>query len=68
MGELNIYGVYVPVFLIQAILAYILFKVVTLVTDQWIAKAWIAAPGIFHLCIYIILLGLVHWFFILGLA
>ncbi|OTG67177.1 DUF1656 domain-containing protein [Acinetobacter silvestris] len=67
MGELNIYGVYVPIFLIQAILAYLLFKIVTLATNQWIAKGWVAIPGIFNLCLYIILLWLMHWFFILCL-
>ncbi len=61
MGELNLYGVYVPIFLIQAILAYILLNIVSLGTDRLIAKGWIALPGAFNLCLYVILLGLIHW-------
>lgn len=68
MGEWNIYGVYVPVFLIQAILAYILLKLVNLVTDKWVTQGWIAIPALFNLCLYIILLWLLHGFFILCLG
>ena len=64
MGELNLYGVYVPVLLIQAILAYIIFKVVVLAIDRLDEKNWIALPSIFNLCIYLILLYLIHWVFI----
>ena len=35
MGELNIYGVYVPIFLIQAILAFMIWKVVCIGTDRF---------------------------------
>jgi len=45
MGELNIYGVYVPVLVIQAVLAYIVLRL----------------PSIFYLCLYITVLGVVHW-------
>lgn len=64
MGELNIYGVFVPIFLIQAILAYILLKIVNLGTDQLVAQDWIALPSIFNLCLYLILLYLMHWLFL----
>lgn len=64
MGELNIYGVYVPIFLIQAILAFIIWKVVCIGTDRLVEKEWIALPGIFNICIYLILLWLIHWVFI----
>lgn len=63
MGELNLYGVYIPVFLVQAILAYILLRIIALWTDTLIEKGWIAMPGIFNLCLYAILLGLMHWIF-----
>lgn len=64
MGELNIYGVYVPIFLIQAILAYVLLKLVMIGLDRLDEKGWIAVPSIFNLCIYLILLWLMHWLFI----
>jgi hypothetical protein len=64
MGELNAYGIYIPVFLIQAICAYIVFKLVSIFTDSWISKGWIALPGLFNLCLYIILLMGVHEVFL----
>ena len=65
MGELNLYGVYVPILLIQSILAYVLLKIVRRATDRLVDQGWIAGPGIFNLCLYIVLLFLVHWLFIL---
>ncbi|WP_296280658.1 DUF1656 domain-containing protein [uncultured Acinetobacter sp.] len=68
MGEFNIYGVYVPAFLIQAILAYLVFKVVVIGLDRLTEKNWIIFPAIFNLCVYLILLCGMHWLFIgLGL-
>ena len=64
MGELNIYGVYVPIFLIQAMLAYLLFKVAMLGVDWMVEKDWIILPSVFNLCIYLILLWLMHWVFV----
>ena len=64
MGELNIYGVYVPIFLIQAVLAYLLFKVAILGVDWMVEKDWIVLPSVFNLCIYLILLWLMHWVFV----
>lgn len=64
MGELNAYGIYIPVFLIQAICAYIVFKLVSIFTDSWIDKGWITLPGLFNLCLYIILLMGVHEVFL----
>jgi hypothetical protein len=65
MGELNLYGVYVPMLLIQSILAYVLLKIVMIGTDRLVDQGWIAWPSIFNLCLYIVLLFLVHWLFIL---
>ncbi|TCB55487.1 DUF1656 domain-containing protein [Acinetobacter terrestris] len=65
MGELNLYGVYVPILLIQSILAYVLLKIVMIGTDRLVDQGWIAWPSIFNLCLYIVLLFLVHWLFIL---
>ena len=64
MGEFNLYGVYVPTLLIQAILAYLFFKLVTLVSNRWIAAGWIGFPGIFNLSLYVLMLMLVHWIFL----
>jgi hypothetical protein len=65
MGELNAYGIYIPVFLIQAIVAFLVFKVVSIVTNPWVDKGWVALPGIFNICLYIILLMGVHEVFLL---
>jgi hypothetical protein len=65
MGELNLYGIYVPILLIQSILAYVLLKIVMMGTDRLVDQGWIAWPSIFNLCLYIVLLFLVHWLFIL---
>ena len=66
MGELNLYGVYVPILLIQSILAYLLLQIVMLATDRLVDQGWIAWPSIFNLCLYVVLLFLVHWLFILS--
>ena len=61
MGELNIYGIYVPIFLIQAIVAYIIWKIVCIGTDRLIEKDYIALPGIFNISLYLIILWALHW-------
>ena len=66
MGELNIYGVYVPILLVQCVMAYIALRVVMLGTDRLIEKGWIPLPSVFYLCLYIILLWLIHWGFIVS--
>ena len=65
MGELNLYGVYVPILLIQSILAYVLLKIVMIGTERLGEQGWIAWPSIFNLCLYVVLLFLVHGLFIL---
>lgn len=60
MGELNIYGVYVPVLLLQAIAAYILLRFVMMGLDRYVRQRWIAWPNFFYLCVYVLLLGTVH--------
>ncbi|OTG68800.1 hypothetical protein B9T25_04775 [Acinetobacter sp. ANC 4470] len=66
MGELNLYGVYVPILLIQSMLAYILLKIVMMATDRLVDQGWIAWPSLFNLCLYAVLIFLVHWLFILS--
>lgn len=61
MGELNVYGIYVPVLLIQAVIAYVILRVLMKWLDRLVAHDWIMMPNIFYLCIYILLLGAVHW-------
>jgi len=61
MGELNIYGVYVPILLIQAVIAYVLLRILMKWLDKLVANDWIIIPNIFYLCIYVLLLGAVHW-------
>ncbi|QPF37730.1 DUF1656 domain-containing protein [Acinetobacter sp. TTH0-4] len=68
MGEINIYGVYVPIFLVQAIFAYLLLQVMRLKTDQWSSQGWIVWPSIFNLCLYIVLLFMIHGLFVLSAA
>lgn len=61
MGEMNIYGVYVPILLIQATAAYAVLRLLILLLDKWAEQGWIAMPSVFYLCLYIILLGCGHW-------
>lgn len=63
MGEINIYGLYIPVLLIQAILAYVLLKVTEPLLNRLVTRGWIMWPGFFSLCWYLVLLLLVHWLF-----
>lgn len=68
MGELNVYGVYVPILLIQAVLAYVLLRVLMRLLDRVVEQGWIPLPHIFYLCVYLVLLWLVHWGFIVCLG
>lgn len=63
MAEFNLYGVFVPSFLIQAILAYIIFLLLGRGTDRLIQQGWIAFPGVFNLSLYMVCLLLTHWVF-----
>jgi len=64
MAEINLYGIYIPILLVQAIIAYILFRLVRPVTDRLAERGWIAVPGIFNLCFYLGILLLVHGLFV----
>ena len=68
MGEFNVYGVYIPAFLVQAILAYILLILINKAIGRWIESGWIVLPGIFNLSLYVILLWSMHWIFMLCLV
>ncbi|MBF7691024.1 MULTISPECIES: DUF1656 domain-containing protein [Acinetobacter] len=64
MSDFDIYGVFVPSFLIQAILAYLLFVCVRKVTDRQIQNGWIAFSGVFNLCLYLVCLLVIHQIFV----
>ncbi|OEY92707.1 hypothetical protein BJD20_07635 [Acinetobacter proteolyticus] len=64
MGEMNLYGIYIPILLVQAIIAYVLFKLLTPLIDRLVIKGWIALPSIFNLCFYLGLMLLVHCLFV----
>ncbi|WP_180036125.1 MULTISPECIES: DUF1656 domain-containing protein [unclassified Acinetobacter] len=64
MGELNVYGVYVPILLIQAVLAYLLLRVIMRLLDRWMTPDWVPMPNIFYLGVFVMLLWLVHEIFI----
>jgi hypothetical protein len=64
MGEMNLYGIYIPILLVQAIIAYVLFKFASPLIDRLVVKGWIALPSIFNLCFYLGLMLLVHWLFV----
>ncbi len=56
-GELNFYGIYIPFILIQALLAYAIYLLLVKALDKWQLSPWIMIPTIFHLCLYIVVLG-----------
>ena len=56
-GELNFYGIYIPFILIEALLAYVLYLLLLKALEKWQLDQWIVVPTIFHLCLYIMLLG-----------
>lgn len=60
-GELNFYGIYIPLVLIQALLAYVIFSGLVRVLDQYHLTRWMLWPTIFNLCLYIVVLGLTVW-------
>ncbi|XID74691.1 DUF1656 domain-containing protein [Alkanindiges sp. WGS2144] len=60
-GELDFYGIYIPVILIQALLAYVIYSYVLKAMDKWQLDRWILLPTVFHLCLYIIVLGMMVW-------
>lgn len=51
MGEINLYGIYIPILLVQAIIAYLLFKFSSPLTDRLIAKGWIVLLA-FLICVF----------------
>lgn len=61
MGEINVYGIYIPILLVQAIIAYVLFKLMSPLIDRLVMRGWIVLLNIFNLCLYLGLLLCMHW-------
>jgi len=61
MGEINVYGIYIPILLVQAIIAYVLFKLMSPLIDRLVMRGWIVLTNIFNLCLYLGLLLCMHW-------
>lgn len=61
MSDFDLYGVFVPSFLIQAILAYFVFVLMSYLTDRLDMQGW---TGLFKLCLYLVCLLLVHQVFV----
>jgi hypothetical protein len=68
MGEFNIYGVYVPILLVFAILSYGLLRLAMLGLDRVIEKGWIPLPSLFYLCIYMMILAAMQWGYVVCFA
>ncbi len=51
MGEFNVYGIYVPALLVQALFAYICFRLLSPLTNKWIAQAGLHCPA-FSICVF----------------
>ena len=64
MGEFNFYDIYIPTLLIQALIAYLIFKLLSPLINRLILQGWIIFPNIFNLCFYLVLLLGVHQIFI----
>jgi ABC-type lipoprotein release transport system permease subunit len=41
MGEINVYGIYIPILLVQAIIAYVLFKLMSPLIDRLVMRGWL---------------------------
>jgi len=64
MGEFNVYGIYVPAFARPSLICIYSFRLLSPLTNKWIAQGWIALPSIFNLCFYLLLLLVIHQVFV----
>lgn len=60
MGEFNIYGVYVPVLLVYAALAYVLLLLVRKILNRLFDETWFVSPSLVYLSFYCILVWALH--------
>lgn len=60
MGEFNFYGVYVPVLLVYALIAYLIFLLLRVGINRYVDEGWFIYPSLFYLCLYVVVLWLTH--------
>ncbi|WP_338561312.1 DUF1656 domain-containing protein [Acinetobacter sp. KS-LM10] len=60
MGEFNFYGVYVPVLLVYALIAYLIFLLLRVGINRYVEESWLIYPSLFYLCLYVVVLWLTH--------
>ena len=61
MTEVNVGGIYVPILLLQACVAYLLLQLTSWLILRFGLSHWVAAPSIFYLALYLVYLFMVHW-------
>ncbi|MBV8621627.1 MAG: DUF1656 domain-containing protein [Curvibacter sp.] len=59
MAEIDLYGVYLPVLLVQALLALLLSTGLRAVVARLGLYRWVWHRSLFNLCLYVIVLGAV---------
>lgn len=64
MSDFDLYGIFVPSFLVQAVLAYLIFILIRPFANRCIEQGWVIFLGLFNLCLYLICLFIVHQIFI----
>ena len=61
MAEFNFNGVYVPVLLVYAVLAYALLLLIRKCLRRLVDESWWSAPGLVFLSLYGLLFWLLHF-------
>lgn len=56
-GQLNIYGVYVPVLLVMMLIAYLIKSLLGSVLARSGLYRWVWHPPLFNLALYVMVLG-----------
>ncbi|WP_051532257.1 hypothetical protein [Brackiella oedipodis] len=61
ISEFDFVGLYLPLFLVELLLAYLVFRLFNyLIVDKLVVRGWIAYPSIFYLFWYFTCLVIVH--------
>ncbi|AHL75653.1 hypothetical protein CH92_11270 [Stutzerimonas stutzeri] len=61
-GQLNVYGVYVPVLLVMMLIAYLLKNLLGMVLTKLGLYRWVWHPPLFNLALYVMVLGALFTF------
>ncbi len=56
-GQLNIYGVYVPVLLVMMLIAYLVKSLLGMALTRLGLYRWVWHPPLFNLALYVMVLG-----------